>query len=141
MEFEWHGNDSLRTRSIRAAVAPHPVSGEPCWFAQPQHWHPSCLDCGTRTALQSLYAEAELPRNCYYGDGSPIDTDVMDTLLAIYEKLEVAFPWQTGDVLMLDNMLTAHGRHAFEGERRIMVAMADMISVGAPSPSDITQQG
>jgi alpha-ketoglutarate-dependent taurine dioxygenase len=31
--------------------------------------------------------------------------------------------WQTGDILILDNMLTAHGRMPFSGARRIALAM------------------
>ncbi len=34
-------------------------------------------------------------------------------------------PWSAGDVLMLDNMLTAHGRSPFRGPRKVIVAMAE----------------
>jgi hypothetical protein len=30
-------------------------------------------------------------------------------------------------VLLLDNMLTAHGRNQFEGERKLLVAMGGML--------------
>jgi alpha-ketoglutarate-dependent taurine dioxygenase len=47
----------------------------------------------------------------------------------------VAFPWQKGDILMVDNMLAAHGREPFTGPRKIMVAMAELfngkVAVGA----------
>jgi alpha-ketoglutarate-dependent taurine dioxygenase len=32
--------------------------------------------------------------------------------------------WEAGDLLMLDNLLAAHGRRPFSGERRIAVAMS-----------------
>lgn len=41
------------------------------------------------------------------------------------EECKVVFPWQTGDVLMLDNMLTAHAREPFQGPRKVVVAMAE----------------
>ena len=37
----------------------------------------------------------------------------------------VTFPWRRGDVLLLDNMLTAHGRRPFTGDRRVLVAMGN----------------
>jgi alpha-ketoglutarate-dependent taurine dioxygenase len=40
------------------------------------------------------------------------------------------FPWRTGDVLMLDNMLTAHARDPFEGPRKVVVAMAQSYREG-----------
>jgi alpha-ketoglutarate-dependent taurine dioxygenase len=33
--------------------------------------------------------------------------------------------WEAGDILLLDNMLVAHGRRAFTGPRQIVVAMAE----------------
>jgi alpha-ketoglutarate-dependent taurine dioxygenase len=37
----------------------------------------------------------------------------------------VQFTWEKGDVLMVDNMLTAHSRRPFLGERKILVGMAE----------------
>jgi hypothetical protein len=36
----------------------------------------------------------------------------------------VLFSWRRGDLLVLDNLLAAHGRKPFEGDREILVAMA-----------------
>ena len=32
--------------------------------------------------------------------------------------------WQAGDLMLVDNVRTAHGRERFEGPREVLVAMA-----------------
>ena len=128
MAFEWKDGDRLQTRQVRPAVARHPRTGELSWFNQAQHWHVSCLDAATRESMLELFREENLPRNCYYGDGSPIADAAMSAILDVYEQLEISFPWQQGDVMLLDNLLTAHGRNPFEGQRKILVARGEMRS-------------
>ncbi len=70
------------------------------------------------------YGEENLPRNAYFGDGERIEPTVIEHINCVYEQTAVAFPWQKGDVLMLDNMLAAHGRNPFKGQRKIVVGMA-----------------
>ena len=127
MQFQWKPGDRLCTNCVRPAAAMHPRTGAWVWFNQAQHWHISLLDAETRESLVSLFAEEDLPRNCYYGDGTPIEDSVMDEICAVYRKLEVCFPWEAGDVIMLDNMLTAHGRNPFLGERKLLVALGEML--------------
>ena len=71
------------------------------------------------------FEEEDLPQNTYYGDGTPIEPDVLDHLRATYQQAMVVFPWQKGDVLLLDNMLALHARRPFIGPRKILVAMAE----------------
>jgi alpha-ketoglutarate-dependent taurine dioxygenase len=125
-EFEWKTDDRFCTRCVRPAVIGHPRTGEMSWFNQAQHWHVSCLDPEVRNVLSSMFAEEDLPRNCYYGDGSLIEDSVMDEILRVYKNLEVSFPWRAGDIIVLDNILAAHARNQFEGERKLLVAMGDM---------------
>jgi len=49
----------------------------------------------------------------------------------VLDQQRIVFPWLTGDVLMLDNMLTAHARDPFEGPRKVVVAMAQSYSEAA----------
>jgi alpha-ketoglutarate-dependent taurine dioxygenase len=128
IEFEWKAGDRLRTRSTRPAVIRHPVTGEFSWINQAQHWHLSCLDDATRESLLMVFAEEDLPRTCYYGDGSPIADADMQAVCDLYREAEVSFPWQEGDVLMVDNILTAHGRNPFFGVRKLLVAMGELRS-------------
>jgi alpha-ketoglutarate-dependent taurine dioxygenase len=128
INFEWKLGNRLRTFSIRPAVIKHPQTGELSWFNQAQHWHPVCLDAITRESLFTSFKSEDLPRNCYYGDGTPIEDSVMEEICGVYQQLEVIFPWQQGDVLLLDNILAAHARNPFVGERKLLVAMGEMTS-------------
>jgi hypothetical protein len=78
-----------------------------------------------RDFLLSEFAEEDLPNNTYYGDGSPIEPDVVDHLRQAYLKEKVVFPYQQFDVLMVDNMLASHAREPFSGNRRVVTGMAD----------------
>ncbi|MBD2529848.1 TauD/TfdA family dioxygenase [Nostoc flagelliforme FACHB-838] len=128
INFEWKLGNHLRTFSIRPAVIKHPQTGELSWFNQAQHWHPTCLDAITRESLFTSFKSEDLPRNCYYGDGTPIEDSVMKEICEVYQQLEVSFPWQQGDVLLIDNILAAHARNPFVGERKLLVAMGEMTS-------------
>lgn len=126
MSFEWKG-DGLRTTNVCPAVATHPVTGEKVFFNQVQLHHPSCLAPQERESLSVLFAEEDFPRDVRYGDGSPIEDEVMDTVSRLYWDTSVAFPWRTGDLLMVDNMLVAHARNPYRGPRKIAVAMGQMV--------------
>jgi alpha-ketoglutarate-dependent taurine dioxygenase/acyl carrier protein len=128
IEFMWVEGDRLRTWCKRPAVVKHPKTGEMVWFNQAQHWHPACLDSQTRESLASLFEEHDFPRNCYYGDGTRIADEVMREICRVYQDLEVTFTWRRGDVLLLDNLLTAHARNPYRGTRKHLVTMGAMMS-------------
>lgn len=125
MQFEWLPNDRLRTRQVCQAVASHPVTGEIVWFNQAHLFHVSRLPEEVRDAMLTIFAEEDLPRNVYFGDGAAIDSADLDLICEAYEQEQIAFQWEQGDVLLLDNMLTAHARNPFTGERQVVVGMAE----------------
>jgi len=127
-ETKWLDEDRLRTRRVGQVVARHPKTGEMSWFNHATFFHVSTLEPAVREALLAQFKEDELPNNTYYGDGTPIETSIMDELRAVYDQETVSFPWKKGDVLMLDNMITAHGRSSFRGERKILAGMTNAMS-------------
>lgn len=128
IQCEWTDGDKLRTRQIYDAIVPHPKTGEPVWFEHTAFFHITSVEPVLRKTLLAEFNEEHLPFNTYYGDGSAIEDSVLDSIRAAYQQLGVSFPWQKGDVLLIDNMLVSHSREAYEGERRILVAMTDLYS-------------
>lgn len=124
IEWEWKDDGELRTRQTCQAVARHPSTGDWVWFNQAHLFHVSNLPDEVRETLLDIVDEEDLPRNVYYGDGSPIEPDVLDEVRRVLDECAISFPWQAGDVLMLDNMLAAHARSPFTGPRKVVVAMA-----------------
>ena len=127
-EFEWRTDGGLRIINRTRGIAKHPRSNEDIFFNQVQIHHIYCVDEETREGLRALFDESDLPRNVYYGDGSPIPDEVMQHLGEVFEKVAVRFQWQKGDMIMCDNMLVMHARDTFEGPRQIVVAMGQMMS-------------
>jgi alpha-ketoglutarate-dependent taurine dioxygenase len=125
IEFEWTADYNLRTRQVCQAVAAHPVTGEPVWFNQAHLFHVSSLAADVRETMLRTFAEDDLPRNVYYGDGSPMDAAVLEIIRQAYRDESIIFPWCDGDIALLDNMLVAHGRRPFTGARKLVVGMAE----------------
>lgn len=137
-QIEWLPEDGLQMRTVCPALITHPLTGERSFFNQVQLHHPFCLEPDDLSSLLSMVAPERLPRQVYYGDGAPIEEEALRLIGRAYEQCAVRFAWRRGDVLMLDNMLVAHARDPYEGERQIVVAMAQMtrrsdVEVEAPA--------
>lgn len=60
-----------------------------------------------------------------FGDGSKISKAVVEEILRTTDQVAVALPWKKGDLLMLDNVLTCHGRKPYKGDRKVLVSMSN----------------
>ena len=128
MTCEWKDGDSLRISQRGPGVTRHPRTNEKIWFNQVQIHHVACLDPETRESLRALFAEEDMPRNVYYGDGSVISDETVNRIGEVFEELCVELPWEKSDLIALDNMLVQHARRPFKGERKILVAMGQMVT-------------
>jgi alpha-ketoglutarate-dependent taurine dioxygenase len=127
ISFEWRAGELLRTRQTQPAVLTHPVTGERCWFNQIAFLNEWTMLEDIREYLVAEFGQDGLPFNTAKGDGTPIDSSTVEELNSVYERHAVQVPWQPGDLLVVDNMLTAHSRKPFSGKREVIVAMGDPV--------------
>jgi alpha-ketoglutarate-dependent taurine dioxygenase len=127
IECEWRPDGGLDTSQRRNAIVRHPGTGRRCWFNQIAFLNEWTMDPEVREYILDVYGEDGLPFNTRFGNGDPIGADVVQAIGEAYEANTIREPWQAGDLMLVDNVRTAHGREPFEGPREIVVAMADAV--------------
>ena len=135
IDFQWQPDGGLRTRQRRSAVVRHPVTGARCWFNQIAFLNEWTIDPEVREFLVDVYGADGLPFNTRFGNGDPIGEDIVQLLNSVYEGNTARELWQAGDLMLVDNVRTAHSREPFEGPREVLVAMADPVRLADCSPT------
>lgn len=123
--FEWSDDNSLRLKQKREGVIQHPVTKEEVWFNQADQFHPSTNSSEVYEALIEVYEgdNMSMPQYATFGDGEEIPLEMLEEVRAVAKKNMVIFEWEKGDLMLVDNVLAAHGRTSFEGPRKILVSM------------------
>ncbi|MFE5039269.1 TauD/TfdA family dioxygenase [Streptomyces sp. NPDC056683] len=119
----WQKDGGLRTSQIRPGVITHPSTDAEVWFNHLLFWNEWALDEELRETLVDEFGRDGLPFNTEFGDGQPLTSDDLLAVQAAYDTATVRETWQPGDLMLVDNILTAHGRDPFRGDRKIVVAM------------------
>ncbi len=135
IQFEWQPDGGLRTWQRRSAVVHHPRTGQRCWFNQIAFLNEWTIDPEVREYLVDIYGADALPFNTRFGNGDAIGADVVQLINQVYEANTAREQWQGGDLMLVDNVRTAHGRERFDGPREVLVAMADPAPLTDCSPT------
>ncbi|MBA4864687.1 TauD/TfdA family dioxygenase [Streptomyces sp. PSKA54] len=138
IDFSWGPDGTLRTRQSRHAVMRHPVTGRRCWFNQVAFLNEWTMAPEVREYLIDVYGPDGLPFNTRFGGGDPIGEDVVELINTVYETHTVREPWQAGDLMLVDNVRTAHSREPYEPPRDVLVAMAEPLH---PTPCTPALEG
>jgi alpha-ketoglutarate-dependent taurine dioxygenase len=141
IEFAWQPDGELRTWQRRSAVVRHPVTGKRCFFNQIAFLNEWTIAEEIREYLVDVYGADGLPFNTRFGTGEPLTAEIVDVINAVYEANTVREPWQPGDLMLVDNIRTAHSREAYEGPREILVGMAEPVRLYDASPSSEVTPG
>lgn len=119
----WSGEGRLRLTRVADAVATHPATGEDSWFNHALFYHRSSLPEGIREVLTAMFDPADMPNATSFGDGDEFPEEDLAIVRQAYAAEARDVAWRAGDILLVDNLLMAHGRKAFTGQRRIIVTM------------------
>ncbi len=122
-EMIWREDGGLSTRRKLPAVMHHPVTRDALWFNSAHMFHVASHRPAVRDALRSLYHDL-LPRQAHYGDGGVIPDEVIEHIHEVYRAHIVPVHYRAGDVLLIDNLLTLHGRESFTGTREVLVILS-----------------
>lgn len=96
--WEFNESDVLELKQICPATRTHPVTKNCLWFN------------GVHTNHESYYVGTFAPMTTAFGNGSMIQEEVIERIRACIWNHSTSIRLQKGDVLILDNMLIAHGR-------------------------------
>lgn len=135
IEFAWQPDGGLHTAQRRSAEVRHPVGGQRCWFNQIAFLNEWTMAPEVREYLIDEYGADGLPFNTRYGNGEPLTEDVVQLINKVYDSATTRRPWQAGDLLLVDNIRTAHSREAYTGPRDVVVAMAAPVRLADCSPT------
>ncbi|WP_274912030.1 TauD/TfdA family dioxygenase [Streptomyces sp. WZ-12] len=133
--YQWQPDGTLHTRQRRSALLTHPHTKQRCWFNQIAFLNQWTLAPEIREYLTETYGTDGLPFNTAYGNGEPIEEDVIDLLNTTYTTHTAREPWQSGDLLLVDNIRTAHSREPFTGTREVLVGLANPTPLADCSPT------
>lgn len=117
--LSWNETQDLRLWQNRPVSIQHPQTGNKIWFNQIAAMHSSYYQI-MPTFIGKGIPDDECPSNTYYGDGSPIEPEVIQHIRATTWSCAVGFQWRAGDLLALDNLAVQHGRIGYSGERKVL---------------------
>ncbi|XP_019646950.1 PREDICTED: uncharacterized protein LOC109487402 [Branchiostoma belcheri] len=107
--FQWNSDDSVTYWYVMPATREHPATGETLWFNQATshhcsyfYQHPNFGGAGR--------AKFRYPFHTCYGDGEEFRPEEVSHMQQVQWRHAVGFHWRAGDVLVVDNMVTGHGR-------------------------------
>lgn len=131
INFEWlPKNKGLKTWIKLPAFKTHPLTNEKVWFNQINQFNDFDsvyhYPFGPKWAwfFRNVIFDSEtLPMTTAYGDGTPLSVADVKNILKTLEQNIIRFPWEEGDLLVIDNYLAMHGREPFTGKRKIMASL------------------
>ena len=142
LEFEWQSNGGLITRAKMPGFIIDPKSGKKCisltlyngesapyeMFKFKKRINPLAR-LGLSALVRSQYAKERVFMKTLWGDGSEISREETHTMIDTAWACSTLFKWKQGDLLILDNIRSGHGRLNVTKPRKIAAALGDPYSI------------
>lgn len=114
--WEWTDDGLVLTHRL-PAIRTQPETNLPTLFTGlASYWKMNRVNSGGRKNVTQQI----------YGDGSVIPEKYLEHLAKITDEIRVLHKWETGDVLVYDNVIAQHGRQPWEGEQSDRVVLASL---------------
>lgn len=125
MRPHWHDDGSLTVFNLEDAFVTHPATGERVYRGGVHiaHFYRGSYDNTGQAA--ELRAQQKFPSGAYLGDGAELPEHEDAQFRQLVDRFTYSWKWRDGDVMILDNLLTGHGRNPFSGTRATEVALLD----------------
>lgn len=113
--WNWTDAQSLEATTPRLPAVVELATGEKAFYNQ------------LIAAYQGWKGVKEDPKSAIcFGDGSEISVEKLDYVASLADQFTFDLLWQDGDVALVDNRRTMHGRRSYAGarKRQVLVALA-----------------
>jgi hypothetical protein len=149
MQWEGRNQDTFVSKFQTEAFHNHPETNKAVWFnhAQVFHWtsFPAelfaafrrtrdwrcwghALHVTARPVIQYGVLRRKMALHVSFGDGTPLSSWEMHQICKAVHKIMVFDRWHQGDLLLIDNFSTSHGRQPTCGKgQNIVVAWSDPV--------------
>jgi alpha-ketoglutarate-dependent taurine dioxygenase len=144
--LDWQGGESLLITNDQKGFRKHDLTGVTAWHNHIQTFHVDsavhevwnifkkqktfrslgvAVLLSILTLIKKLNGPAAYDVHVTYGNGDEFESKEIKELCQLFWSNLVAYPWQKGDLLLIDNFAVSHGRLPFKGERRILVGWSE----------------
>lgn len=142
MSYRWDAKDNLSTELRVPAVLTDPLTGDPCLSITMfnadsivfnlRHYkerYPWLLRKALEAFVRYEYRDGNAFLQVLHGDGSPFSTPENHQIQRAAWNNALVFPWEKGDLLLIDNVRFGHARLNVRRPRKLIAAMADPYDV------------
>jgi len=131
LAFAWQPGDTLRLERPGAVIRQHPRTGTPLWADATPLWQ---LAQGVHEGQTGLADVARAPAafELRYADGSAVEADVVEEILAAFTECATDLDIESGDVLLVDDLVISLWLPAAQ-ERTVCLATDTPGSARLPS--------
>ncbi|MEM9303612.1 MAG: TauD/TfdA family dioxygenase [Pseudomonadota bacterium] len=142
LEFEWNDAGDLVAQSRMPGIVTHPASGKRCLSLTLYNEYASVQDLArfshrynplVRAAIGGfsgfMFGRPTIFMKTLWGNGEAISREDTQALIDTAWRASTIFRWRRGDLLILDNILTGHGRLNVTGPRLIAAGLGDPYDV------------